>query len=640
MIHTEYAQGESGNRPGKIADELTKRQAALEKRIATAETEPGPGADEQAWKLRSYPVLAILAPVMSTSEEKIEFPGDPMCLYAALSYAVEQAAQAREKGTGADSPYNDLCPRWGNLPSTGYRLRVDDNGIRQYDGESLNTDQTVFDPRVWNEKVKQYFIEHVLKNVQPKVALISAVSPAHRYAIDMARTVREHLPDCILVLGGRHADETLHYDFAAGQLKLEPSCTICRLPPGERVFDFIVSGEAYYALDALMKAISLAMDIETQTPDVARIISVLSKFAPLLGPIPGRALITAVTQAAIHAWPVAGEMIRLHELPSPYRAFAIRARFPIFEIDGRVARTAHFMVTNACPFHCYFCSEGVTVVGEFLTFKAAVIEKAIERVVEYIEYGAEALFFDDSIFWGGNVGHIINFCKEWIKIRRLAESATEPVIRVFGREIERQKVINLAWGAQFTVDFLASRRNPQEAMLVLNTMRAAGCTYIYMGIESMSASVIERVHKNINKSQPWDERVRMALGMSRYAGIRVGSSVLFGLDGETDETIEETISKVEELVAEDMLYVASPNILTYHPNTEITHLHEMDDKLDYHSPNLDNRPPYTYFEEAFPAVVSKNLSEAQIWNIHEQTKARWGKKRNLNPMPEVELREE
>ena len=66
----------------------------------------------------------------------------------------------------------------------------------------------------------------------------------------------------------------------------------------------------------------------------------------------------------------------------------------------------------------------------------------------------------------------------------------------------------------------------------------------------------------------------------------------------------------------------------------------MEAKLDYDSPNLDNRPPYTYFEEAFPAVISKNLSEEQIWRIHEQTKARWGKKRNLNPMLDVELPEE
>jgi hypothetical protein len=36
-------------------------------------------------------------------------------------------------------------------------------------------------------------------------------------------------------------------------------------------------------------------------------------------------------------------------------------------------------------------------------------------------------------------------------------------------------------------------------------------------------------------------------------------------------------------------------------------------------------------------VVSKNLSEEQIWHIHEQTRERWGKKRNLNPMAPATL---
>jgi radical SAM superfamily enzyme YgiQ (UPF0313 family) len=123
------------------------------------------------------------------------------------------------------------------------------------------------------------------------------------------------------------------------------------------------------------------------------------------------------------------------------------------------------------------------------------------------------------------------------------------------------------------------------------------------------------------------------------AGISVGSSVLFGLDGETNETIEETIFKVEELLAEDLLSIASPNILTYHPNIAITASHEVKDKLDYHSILVENRPPYVYFEEAFPAVVSKNLTEDQIWFIHEQTRQRWGTKRNTNPMADVILRE-
>jgi radical SAM superfamily enzyme YgiQ (UPF0313 family) len=196
--------------------------------------------------------------------------------------------------------------------------------------------------------------------------------------------------------------------------------------------------------------------------------------------------------------------------------------------------------------------------------------------------------------------------------------------------------LGLQWGAQLTVDFLAGRR-PEVAMIILETMRQAGCTYLYIGIESMAEAVIKHVHKNVSRKRPWDERVRIALGHARNAGIRVGSSILFGLDGETQATIEETIEKVEDLLAEDLITIASPNILTYHPGTEITRLHQKERELDYHSANIDNRPPYTYFEEAFPAVVSKNLSEEQIWHIHEQTRARWGVKRNLNPMASVAL---
>ncbi len=617
---------------------LQRRQEKLESLMSEA----GQTGDDAMWQARTYPVLAVLAPVMSTSEGKIEFPGDPMSLYAALSYAVEQVVLARKTGLRTGSPYNDLCPAWGHLPSAEYRRNVDDNGIRQYDAPILNTDQTVFDPRVWNTEVEEYFVHHVLDKMRPKVVLISAVSPAHRYAIEIARTVRRRLPDCILVLGGRHADETMHYDLAAGRLNLEPSSTIRAIQNSrlERVFDFILAGPGYYTLDLLMKAISLAMDFPSKTARLEDVIEILTRFAPSFGPIAGQGVLAAIGRQEIHAWPVRGPRLNLAELPSPYRAFAIRARFPIFEKHNVIARTAHFMVTNACPYHCYFCSEGASVVGGFNSFKAEAVRKAVERVLEYISYGAEAIFFDDSIFWGGNVGHIVNFCEAWIIMRKQALASEDQFITVFGYLVERQKVVELEWGAQLTVDFLASRRVPGEAKFVLDLMRSAGCNYIYIGIESMANAVIEKVHKNINRKQTWDDRVRVALGMAHEAGIRIGSSVLFGLDGDTKASMDETIEKVEELLDEGLLAIASPNILTYHPDTEITHLHRMEDRLDYISPNLDNRPPYVYFEEAFPAVVSKNLSEADIWYIHEQTRLRWGRKRNLNPMPAVQLRNE
>ena len=616
-----------------LRQNLEDRQAELHQYIQDSQGDPTLSAEENRWLARSYPVLAVLAPVMSTNEDKIEFPGDPMILYSALSHSIDQVLQARKRGLSPKSPYNDLCPQWGYLPSDEYRQSIDDNGIRQYDAPLLNTDQTVFDPRVWNAEVKEYFVNVVLKNVRPKVMLISAVSPAHRYAIDIARTVREHLPDCLIILGGRHADETTRLDPETHELYLQPTSPLGKIMDGsiKPVFDFILSGEGYYTLDVLMKAISLAMDIPTKAVDVASVLDVLSDFSPLLGPVPGKALIAAPRPETLHLWPINGHKIDLSALPSPYKPFAIRARFPIFETDGHISRIAHFMVTNACPYHCLYCSEGVSVVGSFNSFKDTNLDQALDRMLEYIQYGAEAVFFDDSIFWGGNVGLIINFCREWIKLREAAARENSREVTLMGRTVNRHKLLDLEWGAQLTVDFLAGRK-PEVTMILLDSMRQAGCTYLYIGIESMSEVVIESVHKNVSRKQPWDERVRIALGLSRQAGIRAGSSILFGLDGETQETIEETINKVEELLAEDLIMIASPNILTYHPNTEITHLHQKERELDYHSPNIDNRPPYTYFEEAFPAVVSKNLSEEQIWHIHEQTRARWGAKRNLNPM--------
>ena len=641
-LHLEY---ENMNKASAdvLRHELVQRRNHLLDEIQSIRITELSLLEEHEWLTRSFPVLSVLAPVMGTNEGKIEFPGDPMSLYSGLSYAVDQAVQTRKAGIREGAPYNDLCPQWGYLPTHEYRAQADTHGIRDHMNSAFNTDQTVFDPRVWNEKVKHYFVEKVLKVMQPKVVLISSVSPGHRYAIDIARSVRKHLPEALIVLGGRHVDETIHFNSITREVVFEPSSAVVKIMDGviEPVFDFLAAGDGYYTLDLLMKVIALSMDISTKDTTPQAVIAALSKYAPLFDPIPGRSLLVGMEGGRnVHAWVINSNLkLDLAVLPSPYQAFAIRALFPIFQRDGRILRTAHFMVTNACTYHCYFCSEGVTVVGEFRSFNTAGIQRALERVVEYVEYGAEALFFDDSIFWGGNFGNVINFSRELTRLRESARNSGLKTLRIFGREVDTQRLADLQWGAQFTVDLLASRRAPQEALLALEEMKKAGCVYIYIGIESMSQPVINNVHKNVNRKQAWDERVRTALGMARMAGITVGSSVLFGLDGETLDTIEETLTKVEDLLSEDLLSIASPNILTYHPNTAITAQHEMKDKIDYHSIHIDNRPPYVYFEEAFPAVVSRNLTEELIWFIHEQATQRWGMKRNTNPMPDLELSE-
>jgi radical SAM superfamily enzyme YgiQ (UPF0313 family) len=179
---------------------------------------------------------------------------------------------------------------------------------------------------------------------------------------------------------------------------------------------------------------------------------------------------------------------------------------------------------------------------------------------------------------------------------------------------------------QLTVDVLVSVNDRAGIREMLSAVRAAGCTYIYIGIESMAGAVMAGVHKNLHphRERPWADKVRSALELITDADIQVGTSVLFGLDGENRATIDETIEQIGSLLDDGLLQLASPNILTYHPGTAITAAHGMEDAIDYHSSAHANRPPFVYFEEAYPNVVSRLLTVQDIWHIHRRTQERWG----------------
>jgi radical SAM superfamily enzyme YgiQ (UPF0313 family) len=197
------------------------------------------------------------------------------------------------------------------------------------------------------------------------------------------------------------------------------------------------------------------------------------------------------------------------------------------------------------------------------------------------------------------------------------------------------RTINLQWGAQLTVDFLVLHINPKEIEYLLCKMHDAGCNYIYLGLESLSHQVISNIHKNTKPNEDtWQERVEQALCLLEKHKIRSGCSLLFGLPGETIESINETIRKVSQLIKRKLIFIASPNILTYHPSTPFSSLDGIEEKLDYSTIPTDVQPPYSFFEEAYPQWVSIRLTEQMIWEIHNNTQKLWGNGKNSNPMPE------
>lgn len=558
---------------------------------------------------------------MTTHEDVIEFPGDPMCLYSALSYSISNVQLALRNGiTDGPTPYNDFCPAWGATPTKKYRLAQSENGIRPIRSHP-NTDETVFDPRVWNDETRQYLVE-LLSVVRPLVVLISSVSPAHRYALEMAQCVKDNLPRSLVILGGRHVDETIRYDDRVGTISLAPSSTIDAISTGKAndVVDFLVAGQAYYSLDTLLRAISLGIGLDRTPPSRERVVQMLVDLGSGCDPVPGRSTIVIPSKQAIEVFPTNGSL-DLARLPSPYKYFAIRARFPIFMgADGKAKRTAHMLTAVSCPYQCSFCSESRAVVGQGQKIGRKDQHVILDRILEYVGYGAEALFFDESVFLSGDFGHMLEFSQ--MLAREKIRVALELASYGGGPDAaDQQRFLDLEWGAQLTVNLLLDPR----AHEVLKSMYAVGCNYLYVGIESLAESVIAGVdkYKQRSKQVTWEQQVTQVLTMVRSTGIRVGSSVLFGLDGETPETIDYTISGIKKLIDEGLLYVVSPNILTYHPGAKITRLHEMVDKLDYASTELKPKPPYTHFEEAYPGVVSRLLNESTIAQIDKKASEQW-----------------
>lgn len=127
----------------------------------------------EEWELRTYPVLSILAPAVTSVRASVEYPGDPMCLYAVLSVAIDQVLKARAIGLSSavtdcfaqGYTHADLCPAWGELPTRAYRLQASGSGVRECHGAWHNTDEMVFDPRIWNEEVRQYLQKHILHSL-------------------------------------------------------------------------------------------------------------------------------------------------------------------------------------------------------------------------------------------------------------------------------------------------------------------------------------------------------------------------------------------------------------------------------------------------------------------------------------------
>lgn len=165
-------------------------------------------------------------------------------------------------------------------------------------------------------------------------------------------------------------------------------------------------------------------------------------------------------------------------------------------------RSVGLVTSRGCTGKCTFCDLGV--VGRGYRFMSApYLINLLSDLNKRYEVN-DLLFYDDM--FTGNRQRLEAVCN------RLIELGSP-----------------YSWSCCSRVDFV-------QYLDILQLMKKAGCNLIEFGIESGSQRILDSMRKNTTK-----EKIREVISKTHDAGIITKGNFIFGLPGETHESIRETI---------------------------------------------------------------------------------------------------
>jgi len=210
-----------------------------------------------------------------------------------------------------------------------------------------------------------------------------------------------------------------------------------------------------------------------------------------------------------------------HLLPNngisePYRAAA-----------SRYKKWATILTSRGCPYSCYFCNKNIFGYKFRVRSPKNVLEE-IEFLVS--EYGVKEIDIADDVFN--------------LDLKR-AEEILDMII---------SENLNLYIRATngLRIDHITES--------FLRKFKKAGGDYIAYGIESGNQKVLDMIPKHITLDQ-----VRKVVSLTKKVGLRVAGFFIFGLIGDTKESMEETLDFSKRLDLDIAVY----NTLAPYPGTRV-----------------------------------------------------------------------
>ena len=233
-----------------------------------------------------------------------------------------------------------------------------------------------------------------------------------------------------------------------------------------------------------------------------------------------------------------------------------------------------FNTSRGCPFSCTFCSVK-SVWGKSYRYMSA------QRIVNDIEYmikvyGAKGIYFREDHFTL-NKQRVVDFCnlllKRNIKIDWMCETRADEV-----KDYDLQRL-----------------------------MKSAGCKVFYIGVESGSPRILEKV----KKGETVDD-FRVAFEIAKKVGIKTYASFVVGLPFENKSDIELTEKFIEEINPDYQcknVYVGIPGSDLYdyiHSNK----LYEYIDSTGVIYPNGYKKNIKKYYNNLYYEVYSSGVFDS------------------------------
>lgn len=329
------------------------------------------------------------------------------------------------------------------------------------------------------KKDKEAILRDALLDFRPNYVGIHINTPNYESALKLARKIRLYSPESIIVAGGPHAS-------VAWKTILEFHNEI----------DYISVGEGETSILSLVTFVSAGM-VGDLPPGIAGRYNGEVRYKPEAF-LSCEQLVASDRQGLLEPpFPDLRKWARKRYLDNFYNA--------IYSFDGRNATNIY--VARGCTRKCPYCSPGSFWKDPFTGIPCQRIKSfdALESELLYLrENGFSALYFDEMA--------IPMKSGKWLQ--------------TFA---ELLKKYDFFWGGAVLFD--------QISKVSVETLANYGLRYLYFGFETPQDGLQSEIGKKTN-----NECVSAFMKRCASCGIQCDLSMFFGIPGENDKTVENTIS--------------------------------------------------------------------------------------------------